>query len=313
MKLSKEPISLDSLTSLKLYRDQADDRVGNSCDIVGSMIGVKIRRGVTQPRLCMTYFVREKIPAAELSPKARIPSRMTVSGNTISTDVLVWPNMKMHGLQSDLFIRDGFTQGTLTAFAESPYGLWGLSCGHCLLGADQNPNTKTQITMFDRSIKNFIPAGVTGITLFVSGGPVVCGSRGFLDCGLFTLEEPSLTMRAKTAAPLSVINVEELLGKRLIGNSVLNSSNHPNSLRTAEVIGVNKYGIDDYCDVVLKADPPGMFHGDSGMLWLTSDAHAAAIHARGEITNNGNGSILISAMSARRATEALNITLRRAY
>lgn len=297
---------------LRTYRSEADDRVGSRCDVVGSMIGMKIRSDQVLPRPCLTYFVREKAPMEDIAPRQRIPARMRLGGQMIPTDVLVWPRMELHSLAQGRFIRDGFTQGTLTAFARSPYGLWGLSCGHCMLGPDQKPYTSTDVMMHDANLRQFISAGTTAQTLFSAGGPQIGGTRGYLDCGIFSLHEDSLRKRAEEAPELRTADLQSLAYQQLTGVSVMAVEGQVGGPRLATVIGIDKYGIDDFCDVVLRAESPGMTHGDSGMLWLTQDGLAAAIHCRGEVVNKKSGSRLITAMSAQRAAEVLGVTLRMA-
>ncbi|MBB3181979.1 hypothetical protein [Variovorax sp. Sphag1AA] len=295
---------------LQQHRAQADERIAGRCDIVGSMIGVKVTKGEVLPRPCITYLVREKVPWNELAPHERIPPRFQVSGTSILTDVLVWPFMRRQNLSQGTFIRDGFTQGTLTAFAESQFGLWGLSCAHCMLGPDRNANTSAEIQMFDRGAGTFEFAGTTTQTLHLTGGAKIGGSRGYIDCGLFSLSDQSLRSRGQAAKPMATVDLASLRHQRLVGVSVMGSD--PNRTRFASVIGVDQYGITDYSDVVLMVDPPGTVHGDSGMLWLTSDGRAAAIHCEGESKDDGSGSLKTTAMSAQRAAEVLQISLRRA-
>ena len=183
----KEPLQRSAVQSrvkaLRALRPIADERVEKRCDIVGSTIGVKISCGVRRRQLCLTYLVREKIPTKDLSPRDRIPGYVLIGADRVPTDVMVWPRMKLQTLRDGLFIRNGRSQSTLTAFAQSPDELWGLSCGHCLLGEDGKPFTHTQISMRDRDSRLFVPAGETGIVLFANGGRRIAGSTGFLDCG----------------------------------------------------------------------------------------------------------------------------------
>jgi hypothetical protein len=168
--------------------------------------------------------------------------------------------------------------------------------------------------MQDASVGKFVVAGSTTQTFFSAGGEVVCGSRGYLDCGLFSLHDQSLLARANAAPALRTIDLESLGHQRLSGVSLMEVDGVVGGPRTATVVGIDQFGIDDYSDLVLMADAPGLVQGDSGMMWLTQDGRAAAIHCRGEMMppTSRQGSILLTAMSARRATEILNIKLRRA-
>lgn len=311
-KLSRKAIR-KAAKVLRNCRLEADESIASRCNVVGSMIGAKVRGGEVLPGLSLTFLVREKIPLGDLSERERIPPRLTIGGVTIATDVVAWPRMVLQNLQTGRYLRDGYTQGTLTAFAQSPDGLWGLSCGHCLLGTDQQPYTSAEIQMVDSMSGSFVPAGSTGLTLFSPGGPIIANSRGFLDCGLFTLEDGSLMVRAESAPQLGTVDPVDLLHQRLNGDSLMQVGNAPPGPRSATVIGVDQYGVDDFSDLVLQVDPPGTIFGDSGLLWRTADGLAAAIHSRGEVAAAGEfGSFLTAAMSAKRAAYVLNVSLRQA-
>ncbi|MBK7617587.1 MAG: hypothetical protein IPJ08_25120 [Burkholderiales bacterium] len=75
------------------------------------------------------------------------------------------------------------------------------------------------------------------------------------------------------------------------------------------VVGVEAVAMGERCDVVLNVDPPGTFRGDSGILWITQDGRAAALHARGEVMAGVHGSRLTSAMSANRVGDSLGVQL----
>ncbi|GCF84020.1 hypothetical protein GSbR_06200 [Geobacter sp. SVR] len=106
-----------------------------------------------------------------------------------------------------------------------------------------------------------------------------------------------------------VEDIHVLVGHRLKGISALNAPNANWQVREAQVLGVEAEALGERCDVVLSVLPPGTFRGDSGMLWLTQEGQAAAIHARGEVMPGIQGSSLTTAMSAKRAAMALGVQL----
>ncbi|WP_334170079.1 hypothetical protein [Zoogloea sp.] len=300
-----------AVRALLAHREQLDDRVGSRCNILGSMIGVKVRDGKTLPGVGITYFVREKIPLNELTPRSRIPKVLQLDDKRIVTDVMVWRETEQHSLKDTRILMDQATQGTLTAFAETSSGLFGLTCGHCLLGADQNPTTRTEICM-DATPSPLVwtPIGMSALVLFLNGGPLLLGGKGYVDCGLFSLSEVTLRTRAEASKLVQMAEWTSLPGQILYGVSTVDAVSGDNHQRQAKVLGVQGYALDEFCDVVLDAAAPGMRRGDSGMLWFTSQMRAAAIHCRGEYVDQSNGSVRITAMSAQRAAAALGFKYR---
>jgi hypothetical protein len=279
--------------------------------VIGSMIGVKVRRGRALKRPTMTFLVREKVAVGDLAPEDRIPSRLVMEdGEEIETDVIVWPDMAHHGLEAARILTDTKRQGALTGFGRSQFGVFGVTCAHCLAGQDDNVATPTLIKMYGANPPGYLPAGRSLTGAFSPGGGTP-GNFGYLDCGLFTLTDDVLAARAENAVDVGVVDdLNEVLGQVLQGESPLNAPNWTGGgTRTATVLGVNAAAIDEYCDIVLQADDPGLFHGDSGLLWRTADGRAAAIHARGELAPSLQGSHLISGMSASRAAAMLQVTL----
>jgi hypothetical protein len=245
--------------TLSALRAEADDRVGSKADIIGSMIGLKIRAGQLTDEVGITYFVREKIPKSDLSPKRRVPTRVRVRQTNVVTDVLVWPRMAEQALPDGSIIFDGRLQGTLTCFAVSQAGAFGLSCAHCLVGADGNPSTPTAVATFSKPLGRFVPAGQS-VFLNFSPGTGAPGNFGYLDCGLFDLRDSALASRASQGQALAFVDdVHTLVGRRLLGISPLNAPSSTSFVREASAIGVEANALGELCDVVIQVQPPGTF------------------------------------------------------
>lgn len=297
----------DAARRIERLRGQADDLVGSRTDILGSMVGIKIRGGIVQRRATMTFLVREKIPPADLRPKARIGKRLTIDGSVIPTDVVVWPTLVDQNLSSAQITFDGAQQGSLSCFGRSNLGDYGVTCAHCLMGRDGRPATPAGIQMYSDGLRRMLPAGDSVFSVFAPGTGQP-GDFGFADCGLFDLDDPHLVGRAQGAAPLPVVDdITGLLGERLVGLSALRPMGAPYPDRTGQVVGVQASALGERCDLVIAVDPPGTYHGDSGMLWLTEGGAAAAIHARGEVS--ASGSRVTAAMSANRVARLLGVNL----
>lgn len=293
-------------------RDELDDRVGSRADILGSMVGVKVRNGKVLPSVGITFFVREKVDNKDLAPKERIPKLLQVGEKKVATDVMVWRQTDRHALKDTRILMDQNTQGTMTAFAQAKAGLFGMTAGHCLLGPDLNPSTPIVVSMdATPSPDIWTQVGTSAMVLFIHGGQLLLGGKGYVDCGLFTLAEATMQGRATKSKMLGIAPWTALPGQTLFGVSTVKATPQDNLQRRAKVLGIQAYALDDFCDVVLDADAPGMRGGDSGMLWFTQKLQAAAIHCHGEKLQPGQpGSLRITAMSAERAAAALDIKFR---
>lgn len=302
-------VNVKRIKSILALRMEADDRVGSKASILGSMIGLKVRANRLTEQLGITYFVHEKIPRQELSPQRRVPTNVRVRDTVVTTDVLEWPRMAEQSLPAGSIIYDGRLQGTLSCFAASRAGYFGVSCAHCLVGVDRNPATPTAIDVYSKADEQFRLAGKS-VYLTYSPGQGISGDFGYLDCGLFDLRDKGLAKRAAKGQTLSIVrDIRTLIGRRLTGISTLNAPNSSGNQRQAIVLGVEAQALDERSDLVLSVEPPGTFVGDSGMLWMTDDGRVSAIHARGEVMPSLQGSRLTTAMSAKRISESLSVQL----
>lgn len=297
------------ITRLRKARCEALQRLEKLPNLVGSMIGLKFRSNVRTNGLGLTLFVSEKVPESEIAPRHRIPRTIKTSAGILKTDVLVWRSMVEQSLQQSSLMYDGSQQGTLTCFGLRDDRAFGVSCAHCLAGIDRNPATPTNVDMWDEQNRQWLKAGKSLYSVY-SAGPGEIGNFGYIDCGIFSLRDDDLILRAKSAQRLqTVTNLYDLFDQQLTGRSSLNPQGANDPIRHAYVIGIEQETVDGNCDVVLEVVKPGTFKGDSGMLWFTSDGKAAAIHTRGDNAPHGQGSLYVTAMSAARAAGYLQISL----
>jgi hypothetical protein len=165
------------------------------------------------------------------------------------------------------------------------------------------------VALYDPIDRQLVQVGES-LFLPFSPGPGLPGNFGYMDCGLFGLNDAGLAARAEAARPLPAVpDVRALVGQFLYGLSPLNAPGQSGPQRVAKVIGAECVALEERSDLVLQVESPGTFHGDSGMLWLTQDGQAAAIHARGQEMAGMNGSPQTTAMSAARASKALGVSL----
>lgn len=296
-----------TVKAFSAIRKEADERIRSKVDVVGSMVGLKVKRGSLTKQVSLSYFVREKIPQDQLSPRERIPKSMTVQGTAIATDVSVWPRMMVQAAPVPTILFDGKAQGTLSCFSANDTRFFGVSCAHCMAGVDDNPTTPALMEFWDASSSSFLTVGDSIITISAPGSGIP-GSFGYLDCGLFDLGDSALEDRAAAGVALPVVSdIHSLMGMRLTAMSALKTNGSTDPVRSAVVTGLELEALGQRADVILTVDSPGTIRGDSGMMWMTDDGRAAAIHAQGELLPNDQGSLLTTAMSAARAAMALQV------
>lgn len=291
--------------ALNEAKRKMEDKLGGRGTFLGTMVGVKQTAGTSTLATSLTVLVSEKIPDKDLSRRERVPQSVKTAAGPVVTDVLVWPEFEEQGVESIIY--DGRTQGTLSCFARSSLGIFGASCGHCLVGTDRNGATPTPVIMY----KPGSSAYAAGQSLYVAMSPGASGSFGYVDCGLFTLRDPSLIARAAAAKTAAIVsNLPSLLHKEVFAISSISALGWPpnDPLRRAQVIGTYADAIGERADIVLQAAFPGTFQGNSGMLWRTQDGRLVGLHCRGERIPNG-GSALITAMAAFRLPKILGVTL----
>ncbi len=295
----------------QLVRERTSDRILSKKNVIGSMIGLKLSGGNTSDRLCLGILVSKKLGREALYEDDLVPKSLSWKGHRVPTDVVEWPEMEEQSAQKTAILHDGRTQGTLSCFAKTQLGVFGLTCGHCLLGKDKNPATPTVVQIY-RPRDGFVPAGQSVASLFMPG----TGQKenfGYIDCGLFTLP-PSMARRALNASKLSPLKDPRLAVRSMLsGYSMLKAPGGVNAspVRQARVIAIDQWAIDSRADFVIEVAAPGTFRGDSGILWFDDKGRPVGIHCRGEIVPNGVGSRLTTAMSAARAQRLLNVEFRR--
>jgi hypothetical protein len=227
----------ERVKDLLALRRELDDRMGSKVDVIGSMVGLKFQAGKLTKRLGITYFVREKIPKAELSPHQRVPTKPRVGDRRVTTDVLAWPPMIEQALPRGTILFDGRLQGTLSCFGVSDAGAFGVSCAHCLAGVDGNPATPTAIAAYANPPGQFLSVGQSVFSAY-SPGPGIQGNFGYLDCGLFDLRDQILLARAMVGQAIHLVDdIHVLVGRNLVGVSALNAPSSNTSMREATVAG----------------------------------------------------------------------------
>lgn len=297
-----KPISLRRAVDLRRGRAHLDRVAAKYPNVVGSMIGLKLRNKEISSEVAFTIFVRQKIRSEGLEESECLPRSVTLNQNEVPTDVIqIGPLMYQGGIfPPNLGTWDGTETGTVACFAKSSEDLFCVTCAHCIAGPDRNPNTPSTVSIWSSSKSDYIPVGDSVIG--VSGhGRGVMSDYGFSDVALFSCRDQELRDRAQTAPALRALRLPKF-GETVFGFSGAGK-------RTGRIVGIESHLWSTYADIVVQVDAPGTFRGDSGMLWVNAEGHAVGIHAMGAIGAPGEGSTLTVAMSAGRAEKLLNVTL----
>ena len=268
-------------------RDRIESRNLGRAGVVGTMIALKIIDGQTTDQLSLTYLVSRKRPKRSLAKGAVVPTQHVAGGARIATDVVQWPRVTIQTLEDAQLTFDGRSVGTLSCFGLSDSAMFGVTCAHCLTGADGKHSTPTMVSMYSGSAGRYVDAGESK-RAFYDDGDALPGKFGFADCGLFTLKHPPLARRAASARSISTVTDPALLlGQTLYAESALVVDGFSEQ-RRAKVVGIYAKVHGQLFDVALAVEAPGTFAGDSGLMWRTADGAAAAIHMRGETSRHGS-------------------------
>lgn len=300
MKKKSVTVQTESIREIMALREKVEERVLNLPNVIGSMIGAKVKSGEVTPKIGLTIFVAEKVSLGQLGPKERVPRQISINGRSVQTDVLEIRPLRP---QSSLFpgvlvISDGSDYGTVSSLCRSPNGFFGLTCAHVIGGKDQNPATPDPVEIWSPVTQGYITVG-NSLFAYVGPGGGSEDDFGFADAALFTLDHPELVDRAQSVSVIQAAspNIGEIV--QGLGGA--------HGTRTGVVLGIHQKMGDMLIDVCIQVRNPGTFMGDSGMLWKNSEGQPIAIHAYGEQSSPQKGSSFSAAMLAARAASRLNV------
>ncbi len=293
--------SIERAKSIRNDRERLDLLVSGYPNVVGTMIGLKSKGEKLCDDLAFTVFVRRKVDTKVLRKSHHIPEVISVGNKLVPTDIVQVGLLSYQGprFSTSLGTWDGAETGSVSCFGKSGTGLFCVTCAHCIAGADRDPNSPAKIALWSQNQSDYVTVGESVYS--VSGrGTGVPDNYGFSDAALFSCFDQELIDRAQKAKPIRAIGLPKL-GQRVTGLSGAGQ-------RTGTVMGVEQRIGTLFADVVIQANGPGTFSGDSGMLWIDGDGNAVALHAMGAATGPGQGSSLTAAMSAGRAEKLLNVS-----
>ena len=274
--MAKQVIKAKAQTvqEIRRLRKKAEEQLFKLPNVIGSMIGLKMKSGKLTKQIGLTIFVSQKVLPGQLGPREQIPARIIVNGHPVHIDVFeLRPLRPQANIFPDypLSLSDGFQTGVVSSFCRSPYGFFGLTCAHVVGGPDKNPATPDPVEILSASPKpHYIQVGKT-LCAFVGSGCGISCNFGFADAALFALDHPELLERAQKAKVVKAAAPK--LGEILHGHA----ASQPTI--TGQVHGIEAKAYEMFIDVLIKVDAPGTSKGDSGMLWKNQKGKPVAIHA----------------------------------
>jgi hypothetical protein len=281
-----------SVQEIRGLRQKVEEKLRHLPNVIGSMIGVKIKAGKATKKLGLTIFVERKIPRDQLRPKERIPRSITINGISMHIDVLEMRPLIPHApiFQSPLCIASNLAQygsGTVSSFCRSRNGVFGITCAH-VVGAN---STGLPVNIYSNDSGQYIVIGKILLTYLEKGSGT--------DVALFTLDHVELNNQATSASVITTAdpdpgNVDEVQGNAYFSGNL-----------TGTVKGIEVQVLDVFADICIEVTTSGgISEGDSGMLWKNKTGQAVAIHAYGV---SKAGSQISASMLASRAAKLLDV------
>lgn len=288
------------LDALRGARRQLHRKLGRLPNVLGTGLGIKRRAGRITDRLALVVYVADKLAPSLLAQDALVPKFVRHRGRRIPTDVIQINRIRRELGSAPYALSDAATRGLLSAFARGEDDLlFGVSCAHCLAGADGNPHTTTSVGVWDSGTGRFEAAGESVFAVEAPGFGLP-GNYGFSDAGLLMLDHIELLERANSSPTLPVLE------RPARGMAVYAQAYAADLSGTIDAIEVDVENL--RTDMVIRIDGAGTHPGYSGMLWRTGSGQAVGIHAYGaEIDATSGRSRYSLAMSARRAAHQLQV------
>lgn len=278
----------------------ADAALAKRRGVMATCFGVKCSDGEWQNKHSYTIFVKQKLPRRRLRSDDLLPTHVIRDGRRWPTDVVVMPAL----VEQAMTIKDGKKRSTLTAFGWRSSQAVGVSCAHGLAGLDGD--LLTPVTVLGRNDGEIAWQTLGKSTdLIKRTGAGKPGDFGVFDAGLISLEETDLHDAVAAAPRLRC--VKPSLGLPVFGDGG-RSGPMAGIVRGLNLASVN--GVSILADVLIEhPEGKGLTQpGDSGMLWITTEGEAVAMHVIGE--DKPGKSRLSVCTAANRLEPGLGIELR---
>jgi hypothetical protein len=287
-----------TLNSLRAVRAKARDSLHALPNVIGTALGEKLTSGTLTKERSVIIYVSEKKPRVALK-NGLVPKTIITGQQKLSTDVVEIHTLRQQFGPPPYFCRDGARVGSVTAMCRFDAQVFAATCAHNLKGPDLDIYTRDRMELYHPYLNKWIEVGDTNFVQYARGYGLR-GNYGFIDAGLFTIEDDNLATRCRVANELRCwdrvrtgIKVWALASKR-------------RTLRGVIVHVEEDFG-QLYADACIMVDPPGTYDGDSGVLWRTDSGIAAVVHARGSGDYGDGGTQFSFGMFAHRVEAALGV------
>lgn len=293
-----EPEKKPSAAQIRVARRRFENQLRGFPNVVGTALGNKISDGkITSDKAVIVYVDAKK---NKISSSKKIPKHIVYSGMKIPTDVVEVSALRFQS-QAPFYCSDGSRLGIVSSMCKTDRFFFAATCAHNLKGSDADIYSKDPMQLFDRENNKWINVGQTS-SVYYSDGIGADGNYGFVDAGLFTIEDESLIKKLKAATTLPVNS------KIFWGQQVYAIATGGHRL-TGAVAHVESSIGNIFSDVCIKIDPPGSTEGDSGMLWRSTSGKAVAVHSKGFGDFDNNRTQFSLGMFAYRFKNILNVEL----
>ena len=293
-------------------RNADDAKLHALPNVIGSCFGIKKTAGGRTGDLCLTVFVRKKLPRSKLPAKHRVPQTLPRHGMDLPTDVVVVGKLR----EEFGFAFDDQTQlGTIGAFARRNGNFFGVTCAHCITGPDGDFNTPDRIRMEFPTRNSFLWAGQSDLAAKIPGTGVTPNFGNF-DAGLIQISDATVSAYVQTRPALPVFRPSPSLSPKELQDLLLYTPVQGWGAKTNNIIRAQVEGVDvsfesEYFDLLI-GDPgaDGLTRkGDSGLMWIGPYGQAYGIHMMGDGGGADNSSVHSLACFASRISDDFQLHL----
>lgn len=265
--------------------------------VTGTAIGEKLTDGAPTGERGLVVFVDRKLPKTQLDG-ALVPKRVRLGNMSVLTDIVELPGLAPQFGPAPYYCSDGFAPGIVSSISRSFGEIVAVTCAHCIKGPDLDPFSSDPMKIWHPASKRYIDVGVSDYAVYGRGRGVP-GDFGFLDAGMFTVEDIAIRAQANAAPALSVWDNVRTNTRVWMetGHGIVHGMVH-----AIEAVFPNAFA-----DVSIRLTEGGTFKGDSGGLWRTESGLAVAIHTMGSDLGPNAPSDLSVGMFAHRVRELLGV------
>lgn len=298
---------------VQIARKAADTRLAYRRNVLGGAFGFRRVGGKLTSELCYTVYVDRKLSVDLLDAKDLVPQEVRRHSIDLPTDIVESPGCSDEARFRTLLAGEA---GTLGCFAVSGDRYYGVTCAHCVLGADGDPQTPETVMLEFPQADDYRFLGENVRAAYATGTGIfpTCGDDDF---SLVEISEASVLAHARSrpqlrtydfpTVPLTRGQLLELLDGRVLTAYGATSL----GLRSGRITGILGHKNDRYFDLEISSiidGAPISQKGDSGMVWCDSTGMAYGVHIWGDGPLGGQSKHAFSSLASR-ASRAFGIQL----